>query len=266
MKIEENAKMWIHAHHFRELIQLQAKLEKERIQRNINTQNCRKRKKEAEEAQKNAVVLRTNPRQNHQDHLVSNVLEEISKLSIEERKVAVQQKFRTMSMYDIKKKDTFYIIQMEHNGFHIDWLKVAKPSVDKKGFGVFAMMDISEMKLVSLYLGDVFTTECEKNKAIGNEHYTLLSNVVYNDTKGWKRNKKRSMYVVPKMKKKTWKDKVDEIYMGGHLVNTYKGTYIKSANVGFSFFFQIYTTQNVKAGDELLINYGTKYHFGNLEK
>ena len=169
-------------------------------------------------------------------------------------------------MYDIKKKDTFYIIQMEHNGFHIDWLKVAKLSVDKKGFGVFAMMDISEMKLVSLYLGDVFTTECEKNKAIGNEHYTLLSNVVYNDTKGWKRNKKKSMYVVPKMKKKTWKDKVDEIYIGGHLVNTYKGTYKKSANVGFSFFFQIYTTQNVKAGDELLVNYGSKFDLGTLGK
>ena len=266
MEIEENAKMWIHAHHFRELIQLQAKLEKERIQRNINTQNCRKRKKEAEEAQKNAVVLRTNPRQNHQDHLVSNVLEEISKLSIEERKVAVQQKFRTMSMYDIKKKDTFYIIQMEHNGFHIDWLKVAKPSVDKKGFGVFAMTDISEYKLVSLYLGDVFTTECEKNKAIGSDIYTLLSHVIYNDTRGWKLNKKKSMYVVPKMKKKTWKDNVDEIYIGGHLVNSFKGTHKKSANVGFSYFFQIYTTQNIKAGDELLVNYGTKYQFGNLEK
>ena len=266
MENKENAKITINLHHFMELLTLQAKVEEQRIQRNLHTQNCRKRKKEAEEAEKNAVVLRTNPRQNHQDHLVSNVLEEISKLSIEERKVAVQQKFRTMSMYDIKKKDTFYIIQMEHNGFHIDWLKVAKPSVDKKGFGVFAMMDISEMKLVSLYLGDVFTTECEKNKAIGNEHYTLLSNVVYNDTKGWKRNKKKSMYVVPKMKKKTWKDKVDEIYIGGHLVNSFQGTHKKSANVAFSYFFQIYTTQNVKAGDELLVNYGTKFHFGNLGK
>ena len=181
MEIEENAKMWIHAHHFRELIQLQAKLEKERIQRNINTQNCRKRKKEAEEAQKNAVVLRTNPRQNHQDHLVSNVLEEISKLSIEKRKVAVQQKFRTVSMYDIKKKDTFYIIQMEHNGFHIDWLKVAKPSVDKNGFGLFAMQDISQYKLVTLYLGDEFITKREKNKAVSNDTYTLLSHVTYTD-------------------------------------------------------------------------------------
>ena len=266
MENKENAKVNIHVHHFIEFIQMKAKLEQQRIQRNLNTQNCRKRKKEAKEAEKNAVVLRTNPRQNHQDHLVSNVLEEISKLSIEKRKVAVQQKFRTMSMYDIKKKDTFYLIQMEHNGFHIDWLKVANPSVDKKGFGVFAMMDISEYKLVSLYLGDVFTTECEKNKAIGNDYYTLLSHVMHNDTRGWKRNKKKSMYVVPKMKKKTWKDKVDEIYIGGHLVNSFKGTHKKSANVGFSYFFQIYTTQNVKAGDELLVNYGSKYDFGNLGK
>ena len=266
MENKENAKINIHVHHFMEFLEMKAKVEEQRKRWNRNTRNCRARKKKAKEAEKNAVVLRSNPRQNHQDHLVSNVLEEISKLSIEKRKVAVQSKFRTMSMYDIHKKDTSYLIQMEHNGNYIDWLKVAKPSVDKKGFGLFAMMDISEYKLVTLYLGDVFTTEHEKNKAIGNDHYTLLSHVVYNDTKGWKRNKKKSMYVVPKMKKKTWKDKVDEIYIGGHLVNTYKGTYKKSANVGFSFFFQIYTTQNVKAGDELLVNYGSKFNLGTLGK
>ena len=267
MENKENVKVNIHLHHFIELMQMQAKVEEQRKRSNLYTRNCRKRKKEAEEASKNAVVLRTNPRQNHQDHLVSSVLEDISKLGIEERKMAVQRKFRTMSMYDINnKEDTFYLIQMEHNGLYIDWLKIAKPSVDKKGFGVFAMMDISEHKLVSLYLGDVFTTESEKNKAIGNEHYTLLSHVVYDDTKGWKRNKKKSMYVVPKMKKKTWKNKVDEMYMGGHLVNSFKNTYKKSANVGFSFFFQIYTTQNVKAGDELLVNYGSKFDLGTLGK
>ena len=256
----------IHVHHFNKLLQKEAKLEEQRKRRNLNTQNCRARKKKAEEAEKNAMVLRTNPRQNHQDHLVSSVLEDISKLSIDERKVAVQSKFRTISLYDIHKKDTFYIIQMEHNGNYIDWLKVAKPSVDKKGFGLFAMTDISEYKLVTLYLGDVFTTEREKNKAIGSDIYTLLSHVTYNDTRGWKLNKKKSMYVVPKMKKKTWRDNVDEIYIGGHLVNSFQGTHKKSANVGFSYFFQIYTTQNVKAGDELLVNYGTKFHFGNLGK
>ena len=102
---------------------------------------------------------------------------------------------------------------MEHNSKYIDWLRVAKPSVDKNGFGLFAMQDISEYKLVTLYLGDVFTTEHRKNKAIGNKTYTLLSHVTYSEYRGWSQNKKKSMYVVPKLKKKTWKDNVDEIYI-----------------------------------------------------
>ena len=138
----------------------------------------------AEEAEKNARVLRPIPRQIHQDIIVSHVLEEISKLSIAERKLVVQSKFRTMTLYDINKCDTSYIIQMEHNNTYIDWLRVSKPSVDKNGFGLFAMQNISPYKLVTLYLGDLFTTEHEKNKAIGNEKYMLMSHVTYNEYNG----------------------------------------------------------------------------------
>ena len=138
--------------------------------------------------------------------------------------------------------------------------------MDKNGFGLFAMQDISQYKLVALYLGDVFTTEREKNKAVGNKTYTLLSHVTYSEYRGWSQNKKKAMYVVPKLKKKTWKNNVDEIYIGGHLVNEFQGMHKKTPNVAFSYFFQIYTTKNIKAGDELLINYGKKYNIGNLKK
>ena len=131
---------------------------------------------------------------------------------------------------------------MEHNNTYIDWLRVSKPSVDKNGFGLFiAMQNISPYKLVTLYLGDIFTTEHEKNKAVGNETYTLLSHVTYSEYRGWSQNKKKAMYVVPKLKKKTWKNNVDEIYIGGHLVNEFQGMHKKTPNVAFSYYFQIYS-------------------------
>ena len=72
------------------------------------------------------------------------------------------------------------------------------------------------------------------------------------------------MYVVPKLKKKTWKDNVDEIYIGGHLINEFQNTHKKTANVAFSYYFQIYSVQKIKAGDELLINYNKRKRIGNL--
>ena len=266
MEDKENAKINIHFHTMNELVRDAVKYEDFRQKRNLHVQNFRARKKKAEEQAKNARVLRPIPRQTHDDNIVSHVLEEISTLSIAERKVAVQSKFRTIALYDINKSHTSYIIQMEHNNRSIDWLKVVKPSVDKKGFGLFAMQNISQYKLVTLYLGDLFTTEHEKNQAVGHEKYTLLSHVTHSDKKGWSQNKKKAMYVVPKLKKKTWKDKVDEIYIGGHLVNQFQGTHKKTANVAFSYYFQIYSVQNIKAGDELLINYNNRNNIGNLKK
>ena len=142
-----------------------------------------------------------------------------------------------------------YIIQMQHNNRSIDWLKVVKR------FGLFAMQDISENKLITLYLGDLFTTEHEKNKVVGNEKYTLMSHVTYSKYKGWSQNKKKAMYVVPKLKKKTWKDNVDEIYIRGHLINEFQNTHKKTANVAFCYFIHINSMQEIKAGDELLVNY-----------
>ena len=95
---------------------------------------------------------------------------------------------------------------MNHNTQWIDWLKVKKPSVDAKGFGLFAMQDISQYKVITLYLGDLFTTEDEKNNAIGSAKYTLMSHATYNKYNGWNENKKKVMYVVPKLKRKTWKN------------------------------------------------------------
>ena len=106
----------------------------------------------------------------------------------------------------------------------------------------------------------------KKSKAVGNKKYTLLSHVTYSEYRGWSQNKKKAMYVVPKLKKKTWKDNVDEIYIGGHLVNAFQGTQKKTPNVAFSYFFQIYSTQNIKAGDELLGNHNRRYNIGNLKK
>ena len=57
---------------------------------------------------------------------------------------------------------------MQHNNPSIDSLKVVK------GFGVFAMQYISENKPITLYSGDIFTIEHEKNNAIDNENYTLM--------------------------------------------------------------------------------------------
>ena len=76
MEDKENAMMNIHVHTFADLIQKEAKYENFRKKRNIHTQNCRARKKLAEEAEKNARVLRAVPRQIHQDFLVSQVLKE----------------------------------------------------------------------------------------------------------------------------------------------------------------------------------------------
>ena len=86
----------------------------------------------------------------------------------------VQNKFRTIQLYGRKRGEVSYIIQMHHNTQWIDWLKVKKPSVDAKGFGLFAMQDISQHKLITFYLGDLFTTEYEKNSAIGSATYTLM--------------------------------------------------------------------------------------------
>ena len=93
-----------------------------------------------------------------------------------------------------------------------------------------------------------------------------MSHVTYSEYRGWSQNKKKAMYVVPKLKKKTWKDNVDEIYNGGHLINEFQNTHKKTANVAFSYYFQIYSVQAIKAGDELLINYNKRRNIGNLKK
>ena len=66
------------------------------------------------------------------------------------------------------------------------------------------------------------------------------------------------MYIVPQLKIKTWTDNVDEIYIRGHLVNEFQGTHKKTLNVAFSYYFHIYSVQNIKVGDELLINYNKR--------
>ena len=38
-----------------------------------------------------------------------------------------------------------------------------------------------------------------------------MSHVTYNKYNGWKENKKKVMYVVPKLKREKWKDNVDEM-------------------------------------------------------
>ena len=45
-----------------------------------------------------------------------------------------------------------------------------------------------------------------------------MSHVTNNEYNGWNENKKKVMYVVPKLKRNTWEDNVDEMYIGGHLI------------------------------------------------
>ena len=91
-----------------------------------------------------------------------------------------------------------------------------------------------------------------------------MSHVTYSKYKGWGQNKKKIMYVVPKLKRKTRKDNVDEICIGGHLINEFQNTHKKTANVAFSYYFQIYSVQKIKAGDKILINYNKRKKIGNL--
>ena len=97
MEEKENAKMNIHVHTFVEMVNKAGKYISIRIQRNIAQQKFREKKKALQEAQ-NTRVLRPLPRQNHYDMIVSHELEEISKLSIADRKIAVQSKFRTIKL------------------------------------------------------------------------------------------------------------------------------------------------------------------------
>ena len=85
-----------------------------------------------------------------------------------------------------------------------------------------------------------------------------MLHVTYNEYNGWNENKKKVMYVVPNLEREKWKDNVDEMYIGGHLINDYHNTSKKSANVAFSYFFQIYSIQEFKTGDELLVNYNNR--------
>ena len=81
------------------------------------------------------------------------------------------------------------------------------------------MQYISENKPITLYLGDIFTTEHEKkNNVVDNEKYTLMQHVIYNKYNDWNENKKMVRYVVPKLKRNTWEDNVDEMYITGYLI------------------------------------------------
>ena len=64
------------------------------------------------------------------------------------------------------------------------------------------MHDIEEIRFITLYLGEQCNTKEEKKHANINKNYTLMSHVGYEDDKGWKENKKKVMYVVPKLSNK----------------------------------------------------------------
>ena len=72
-----------------------------------------------------------------------------------------------------------------------------------------------------------------------------MSNATHNYNRGWDTNKKKGMYIVPKLKSEKRKN-VDKIYIGGHLINNYYETHRKSANVAFSFFFNFIALSKLK--------------------
>lgn len=65
-----------------------------------------------------------------------------------------------------------------------------------------------------------------------------MSHVGYEDDKGWKENKKKVMYVVPKLSNKKQNGDVDKMYSGCHLIKDNHGMHKKFANVTFGYFLK----------------------------
>lgn len=125
MEEKENT-MNINVTTFQQLIDNQAKL----LRHNQVVHSCAKRhrakKRQAAKTAKKVRVLRTNPKLNHYDIVVSNELKDISKLNIGEKMFEFKKKFRTINLYEGKEGQGPYIIQMKHNNCWIDWLDVKK--------------------------------------------------------------------------------------------------------------------------------------------
>ena len=137
-----------------ELLEAQAILVKKRNRAKEIQRQYRARKKIC--STKNMPSLRSNPRQIHYDTLVSNKLEEIMDYNTADRVESVKNCFRTVMPYNSKVGKGPYIIQFFYNNCWFDWLEVRKPSLDPKGYGLFALQDIKAQHRISLYLGEQY--------------------------------------------------------------------------------------------------------------
>ena len=189
----------IQVDHAFELIAAKVKLDKKRKQDNERQQKAREKAKQ--KGKKSKIVLRTNPRQIFYNIIISNKLEEIKDYNIADRMLQCKKMFRTIIPYGSNVGEGPYIIQFQYNNCWLDWLEVKKSSSDPEGYGLFALQDIEPMKRVTLYLGEQYDNEDSKNSATFNDTYVFQTHVKHDMTKNkWVRNKKRSVYVAPKLK------------------------------------------------------------------
>ena len=66
-------------------------------------------------------------------------------------------------MYPCKEEGPF-IMQFFHEGNSIDWLEIKRGGVDPEGYGVFALQDIVNNMIITLYLGEVYNGTKEYHK------------------------------------------------------------------------------------------------------
>ena len=184
-------------------------------------------------------------------NVISSKLDKLIPMNTQNRMEEVEAMFQTITIYPSNSEGPF-IIQCLHEGAYINWLEVKKGGVDPEGYGVFALQDIEQNMIITLYLGDVYNGTSEYHKSSKGDEYTLCSDVSHNSN--WTKKKGSKTYVSPNLHNKRWTPVIDKIYLAAHLINSTDGTG-KYSNVAFGESFQIYSLKHIKKGTELLLNY-----------
>ena len=191
---------------------------------------------------------RTAPKITMIDHIIDDFLREnVIKSKIENRSEIMNERIRSVIPYSCKKKkgkfDNVIIISFKYNDNWIDWLEVKREGSDPDGFGLFACQYIREGMMFSVYDGikkDV--------KPVGHQYA-----VQYNLKK-----ESEPKYLLVDVSGKTgkWIPCKDEIYCGGHMINNaQQNNDRKSPNAWLDNELGITAKRDIKAGEEILMNY-----------
>ena len=182
------------------------------------------------------------------DHIIDAFLREnVIKSEIENRSEIMNERIRSITPYSCNKKkkksDIVIIISFKCNENWIDWLEVKREGSDPDGFGLFALKNIREGMMFSVYDGikkDV--------KPVGHQYA-----VQYNLKK-----ESEPKYLLVDVSGKTgkWIPFKDEIYCGGHMINNaQQQNDRKKPNAWLDDELGITAKRDIKAGEEILINY-----------